>query len=131
MQNSARCGEIKSKTFTKKHSYTPRTVYPIRNHVTKSTRSALNVYKGTPGTNATCDARRYAVLRKATRAERNPKQCNSCWGLLFANKTSTHYGFAYLGVGRRKFVRSIFLDYLRIKLIITLNNDISFHVQVS
>ncbi len=89
------------------------------------------MYKGTPRTNATRDARRYVVQRKATPAERNPKQCNSCCGLLFANKTSTHNGFAYLGVGRRKLVHGVFLDYLRIKLIITLNNDISFHVQVS
>ena len=97
------------------YSYTPRTVYPIRNHVTKSTRSALNVYKGTPRTNATRDAQRYAVQHKATRAKRNPKQCNSCCGLLFANKTSTHCGFDYLGVGRRKFVHSVFLRLFKNK----------------
>ncbi len=52
------------------HSYTPRPVRPIRNDVTKSTWSALNVYKGTPCTNATRDAQRYAVQHKATRAKR-------------------------------------------------------------
>ena len=43
---------------------------------------------------------RYAVQRKATPAQCKPKQCNNCCGLLFANKTSTQYGFVYLRVGR-------------------------------
>ena len=60
-----------------KHSI--RTVDPISNDVTKSTRCVLNVYKGTPRT-------RNALQHKATRTQRNPKQCNSCCDLLFANK---------------------------------------------
>ncbi len=79
-------GIKKTQTNFKIDSYTPRPVRPIRNDVTKSTRSALNVYKGTPRTNATRNAQRYAVQHKATRAKRNPKQCNSCCGLLLANK---------------------------------------------
>ncbi len=102
--------QLKHANMFKRYSYTPRTVYPIRNHVTKSTRSALNVYKGPPRTNATSD-----VQSKATRAECYPKQCNSCCGLLFANKTSTHYGFAYLRVGRKEICTQCFLRLFKNK----------------
>ncbi len=43
-----------------RNSHTPTAVYPIRNDVTKSTRSELHVYGVTPRTNATA---RRSVMR--------------------------------------------------------------------
>ncbi len=57
-------------------SYTPRTVYPIRNHtyVTKSTQSALNVYKALRV--LTQRATRSITRCKARQRARNATQSN-------------------------------------------------------
>ena len=66
---------------------------------------------------------RYTVQRKATRVQQNPKQCNSCCGLLFEIKVIPQIFLCEWVQGNSIYV---FWDYLRIKLIITLNHNYYF-----
>ena len=101
------------------YSYTPRTVYLIRKDVTKNIWSALNVYY------AWCNARQR--VRNATQT--NVTAVVVCCLQITQVCTTDLPIWEWIPVERN--VSSVFEIILKNKLIITLNNYISFHVQVS
>ncbi len=105
------------------YPYNPRSVYPIKNDITKSMRSALNVCKGSPRTNATRNARRYAVQLNVTAVV-------VCY-LQIKQVCTTD--LSILGVGRRKFVHSVFFFFVDFHkfVVYELRDSFTRHIKIS